>query len=198
MPVFQLEARAHELEFKPELEVEDFFPAEEKALAETQIPGGNHYNSRDIGVYVQASYRPVRKFRLVFGERLDDNRIRINGGYGRVNNVRVAAVATPGRWILKAIFSNAFKDADNQAKYSTLDGIRDFPNPGLQLEKVDNYEVSVGKQFTPTLFADLVARLPGSQITLPLNAVTALIGAPIVVWIVTRRRNLRCKRFKLE
>ena len=41
------------------------------------------------------------------------------------------------------------------------------------------------------LFADLVARLPGSQITLPLNAVTALIGAPIVVWIVTRRQNLR-------
>ena len=41
------------------------------------------------------------------------------------------------------------------------------------------------------LFADLVARLPGSQVTLPLNAVTALIGAPIVVWIVLRRRNLR-------
>jgi iron complex transport system permease protein len=42
-----------------------------------------------------------------------------------------------------------------------------------------------------TLFADLVARLPGSQVTLPLNAVTALIGAPIVVWIVLRRRTLR-------
>ena len=41
------------------------------------------------------------------------------------------------------------------------------------------------------LFADLIARLPGSQVTLPLNAVTALIGAPIVVWIVLRRRNLR-------
>ena len=41
------------------------------------------------------------------------------------------------------------------------------------------------------LLSDLIARVPGSQITLPLNAVTALIGAPVVVWIVLRRRNLK-------
>lgn len=41
------------------------------------------------------------------------------------------------------------------------------------------------------LTADLVAQLPGSQLTLPLNAVTALIGAPIVTWIILRRRSLR-------
>lgn len=41
------------------------------------------------------------------------------------------------------------------------------------------------------LWADLVAHLPGSHITLPLNAVTALIGAPLVVWIILRQRNLR-------
>jgi iron complex transport system permease protein len=41
------------------------------------------------------------------------------------------------------------------------------------------------------LVADLVARLPGSQATLPLNAVTALIGAPVVTWIILRRRDLR-------
>ncbi|MEE3259748.1 MAG: iron ABC transporter permease [Candidatus Latescibacterota bacterium] len=41
------------------------------------------------------------------------------------------------------------------------------------------------------LIADLVARLPGSQATLPLNAVTALIGAPVVTWIILRRRDLR-------
>ena len=39
--------------------------------------------------------------------------------------------------------------------------------------------------------ADLVARLPGTQATLPLNAVTALIGAPVVTWIILRRRSLR-------
>ena len=37
------------------------------------------------------------------------------------------------------------------------------------------------------LLADLVAGVPGSQTVLPLNAVTALLGAPVVVWIVLRR-----------
>ena len=41
------------------------------------------------------------------------------------------------------------------------------------------------------LSADLVARLPGSEATLPLNAVTALIGAPVVTWVILRRGNLR-------
>jgi iron complex transport system permease protein len=41
------------------------------------------------------------------------------------------------------------------------------------------------------LTADLIAQLPGSQTVLPLNAVTALIGAPVVAWVILRRRNLR-------
>jgi len=41
------------------------------------------------------------------------------------------------------------------------------------------------------LAADLVAHLPGSQITLPLNAITSLIGAPVVIWVVLSQRNLR-------
>jgi iron complex transport system permease protein len=41
------------------------------------------------------------------------------------------------------------------------------------------------------LIADLIAQVPGSQIVLPLNAVMALIGAPVVIWIILRRRNLR-------
>jgi iron complex transport system permease protein len=39
--------------------------------------------------------------------------------------------------------------------------------------------------------ADLVASLPGLRITLPLNAVTSLIGAPIVIWVVVRRGGLQ-------
>ncbi len=40
------------------------------------------------------------------------------------------------------------------------------------------------------LAADLVAQLPGSQAVLPLNAVTALIGAPVIAAVVLRRRGL--------
>ncbi len=41
------------------------------------------------------------------------------------------------------------------------------------------------------LAADLIAHLPGSQLTLPLNAITALVGAPVVAWVILRRGNLR-------
>ncbi len=41
------------------------------------------------------------------------------------------------------------------------------------------------------LIADLVAQVPGSNIVLPLNSITALIGAPVVVWVILRRNNLK-------
>lgn len=41
------------------------------------------------------------------------------------------------------------------------------------------------------LSADLIAQMPGSQIVLPLNAIMALFGAPVVVSILLSRRNLR-------
>lgn len=39
--------------------------------------------------------------------------------------------------------------------------------------------------------ASLVASLPGSNIVLPINAVTAFIGAPVVIWVILNRRNLK-------
>ena len=41
------------------------------------------------------------------------------------------------------------------------------------------------------LVADLVAQMPGSATVLPLNAVTALLGAPVVIWVILRRTPLR-------
>ncbi|GAB2611885.1 iron ABC transporter permease [Belliella aquatica] len=37
------------------------------------------------------------------------------------------------------------------------------------------------------LFCDAISQLPGSAQTLPINAVTSLIGAPIVIWLILRR-----------
>jgi len=37
------------------------------------------------------------------------------------------------------------------------------------------------------LMADLIAQLPGSQTILPLNAVTALLGGPVVIWLMLKR-----------
>lgn len=40
------------------------------------------------------------------------------------------------------------------------------------------------------LLSDLVAQLPGSASVLPLNAVTALLGAPVIIAVILRRRGL--------
>ena len=37
------------------------------------------------------------------------------------------------------------------------------------------------------LFCDTLAQLPGSVQTLPINAVTSLIGSPMVIWLIMRR-----------
>lgn len=37
------------------------------------------------------------------------------------------------------------------------------------------------------LLADMIAQLPGSELTIPLNTVTALFGAPIIVFLIMRR-----------
>lgn len=42
-----------------------------------------------------------------------------------------------------------------------------------------------------TLIAALIAEVPGSNLILPLNAVTALIGAPVVMWVILRRQDIQ-------
>ncbi|OPY60185.1 MAG: Hemin transport system permease protein HmuU [Syntrophorhabdaceae bacterium PtaU1.Bin034] len=40
------------------------------------------------------------------------------------------------------------------------------------------------------LLADLISQMPGTQMAMPLNAVTALIGAPVVVGVIMRRHHV--------
>lgn len=41
------------------------------------------------------------------------------------------------------------------------------------------------------LGCDLISQLPGREITLPINAITALFGAPVVIWVILKNRNLK-------
>lgn len=43
---------------------------------------------------------------------------------------------------------------------------------------------------TLMLLCDVIGQLPGSQAALPINIVTALVGAPTVIWMVLRKNNL--------
>jgi len=40
------------------------------------------------------------------------------------------------------------------------------------------------------LLCDTVAQIPFSSLTLPINAITSILGAPVVIWILLRRKNL--------
>ncbi len=40
------------------------------------------------------------------------------------------------------------------------------------------------------LFCDMISQFPGSELTLPINAVTSIIGAPVVIWLLLRKRAL--------
>lgn len=41
------------------------------------------------------------------------------------------------------------------------------------------------------LGCDILAQLPGTQDTLPINAVTSLVGSPVVIWVIVQRNNLK-------
>jgi iron complex transport system permease protein len=41
------------------------------------------------------------------------------------------------------------------------------------------------------LLCDIIAQLPGSNDVLPINVITALVGSPVVIWIIISRNNLK-------
>jgi iron complex transport system permease protein len=41
------------------------------------------------------------------------------------------------------------------------------------------------------LFCDILTRFPGSDFVLPINAITALIGAPVVIWVILKSKKVR-------
>ncbi len=40
------------------------------------------------------------------------------------------------------------------------------------------------------LICDSIAQLPNSDLTLPINTITSLVGAPVVIWLLVRKRKM--------
>jgi len=40
------------------------------------------------------------------------------------------------------------------------------------------------------LISDTIAQLPNSEFTLPINAITSLFGAPVVIWLLVRKKKI--------
>ena len=100
----------------------------------------------DLAVYGQASYRLRTDLKLVLGGRVDynrlDNRRSPGAGFGTLFTPRLALVHLRGRSVLKAIYSEAFKDPTDLEKFGTQPFLRDEVSEGLRPERVRNFELS--------------------------------------------------------
>lgn len=41
------------------------------------------------------------------------------------------------------------------------------------------------------LVCDIISQVPGSEMILPINAITSIVGAPVVIWIIIRKGSIR-------
>jgi outer membrane receptor for ferrienterochelin and colicins len=116
----------------------------------------------DLASYGQASYKLRDELKLVLAGRLNYNTIQNRpgaSGFGLLFSPRAAVVYTPvaGRLVLKAIYSEAFKDPTDNEKFGTLLDVNDVPSGGLQPEKVRNYELGAGWHPSDRLSLDAAA-----------------------------------------
>ncbi|WP_298898799.1 iron ABC transporter permease [uncultured Psychroserpens sp.] len=69
-----------------------------------------------------------------------------------------------------------------------------IPHMTRQLFHTSNHKVLLPAVFLfgaiVMLICDSIAQLPTSDYTLPINAITSLIGAPVVVWLLVRKRKM--------
>jgi outer membrane receptor for ferrienterochelin and colicin len=118
------------------------------------LDGGNHFFSKDFGIFSQLNYQPFNRLFLVLGGRFDNNVIRKTGGYGTVFNPKIAAIYSPNNIVIKAIYSEALKDAEFWTKYGTTPG-RLLNNPSLPPEKVKNIDLSAGWKISSNAYFDI-------------------------------------------
>ncbi|MDP5081523.1 MAG: iron ABC transporter permease [Winogradskyella sp.] len=69
-----------------------------------------------------------------------------------------------------------------------------IPHLTRQIFKTSNHKVLLPAVFLfgaiVMLICDGIAQVPTSDYTLPINAITALVGAPVVIWLLVRQRKM--------
>jgi len=69
-----------------------------------------------------------------------------------------------------------------------------IPHLTRQVFKTSNHKVLLPAVVlmgaTVMLCCDVLAQVPNSELMLPINAITALVGAPVVIWILVRQRKM--------
>lgn len=69
-----------------------------------------------------------------------------------------------------------------------------IPHLTRQIFKTTNHKILLPAVFLfgaiVMLICDSIAQVPMSDYTLPINAITALVGAPVVIWLLVRQRKM--------
>ncbi|WP_308991215.1 iron ABC transporter permease [Mariniflexile litorale] len=69
-----------------------------------------------------------------------------------------------------------------------------IPHLTRQVFNTSNHKILVPAVFLfgaiVMLICDSIAQVPNSDYTLPINAITSLVGAPVVIWLLVRKRNM--------
>jgi len=119
-----------------------------------QVFSARNYHT-DAAVWGQGSWKPRPSLRFIAAGRLSYNQINNSSaseirGFGSLFTPRIGVIYAPGRrqLVLKAIYSEAFKDPTDTEKFGGVV----FPRPvwqsalnfGLRPERVRNTEVSAG------------------------------------------------------
>jgi iron complex transport system permease protein len=69
-----------------------------------------------------------------------------------------------------------------------------IPHMTRQIFNTSNHKILLPAVFLfgaiVMLICDSIAQLPNSDYTLPINAITSLIGAPVVIWLLVRKRRM--------
>ena len=128
--------------------------AEELGTAYNQENGGNQYNTLDLGLYSQASYKLVDSLLYItLGGRYDYNRIRTNGGFGGIFNPKFAIVYSLRKIIIKGIYAQGIQNASQFTKYSTFTTRN--ANPDLKPERIKNFEFVIQNRHGNKIYFDV-------------------------------------------
>lgn len=69
-----------------------------------------------------------------------------------------------------------------------------IPHLTRQIFKTSNHKILLPAVFLfgaiIMLICDMIAQVPASDYVLPINAITALVGAPVVIWLLVRQRKM--------
>lgn len=69
-----------------------------------------------------------------------------------------------------------------------------IPHLTRQIFKTSNHNILLPAVFligaVVMLLCDSISQVPGTDYTLPINAITALVGAPVVIWLLVKQRKI--------